>query len=930
MKKLLFLLLFASTALGQSIDSVLTTDTPNQGRRKWNANDYLFLDTITAIRNRTTNLVHGTGNATTWKYIPFWESADSISYYSLYYSVALDRLYLHGTLWQSPAFVLRNDNDSGYVQLSDDGNLYFYDKNAGIRSLSALVSGGSSSGEANVGANLAGAGIGVYKSKVDTTLNFKRLKAVASQGITITDGTDSVLFVADSTSWIGTDYETGLRLLRSAFDDSLNRNHSVTGKWTFSDSIRIVGSTSQNPKLFIINDNDTAYVQLNEDGMMYLYDDSVGAVSLASLVAAAGAGDITEVIAGTGLQGGGATGAVTLDLNPKATGGLKITSDSIEVDSTKFPATDYDVSLKLAKSNFGDSLNNPHTVTSQWFFSTTPPNLPITMTGTARLAGGMISATASDTVGLASALAAKMALSVFDDSLDAAQTINGAWLFGSTVQSTGVGKVIADSIKPGHAGAGDMMKADFDDSLNNVHYIDNFWTFKDSVRIVGSTNQGPLLFIINDNDTAYFKLSETGNLTLYDDNTGAKTLNELLSWSDTTGANRVMTATATASQIVDSSLTIETGTGNSVALISAGGDSIYRGGDAIVWDTDSSYIPYMSDSDTTGNLKVGYGLTLTGDSLFYSGTAGSADSLSHLYNDTTGRLQAGTNKVVVSNGDSGKYFPLYVPTMDTAKLATADSNEYMVSVSGGKIVIANVTKSDTTAIRNYSNSLYLKNADSTTLKNSLLKNADSTTIRNYSNSIYLKNADSTTLKNSLLKNADSTTIRNYSNSLYLKNADSTTLKNSLLKNADSTSIRNYSNRLYDRKSDTLELVVLGAGAGNASDTIAFSTTAKYGSFYHKGSDTLVITSMVAVMAGDAGDTLTIDVVWDDTLGGVVRTELNSSPFPVNSLTIGNEDTAFDNTKIPPGNHVWLESPGVVAGKKPQFLSVTLSGYRIRQ
>lgn len=108
---------------------------------------------------------------------------------------------------------------------------------------------------------------------------------------------------------------------------------------------------------------------------------------------------------------------------------------------------------------------------------------------------------------------------------------------------------------------------------------------------------------------------------------------------------------------------------------------------------------------------------------------------------------------------------------------------------------------DSTTERNYSNSLYLKNADSTTE-------------RTYSNSIYLKNADSTTLKNSLLKNADSTTERTYSNSLYLKNADSTTERtysNSLyLKNADSTTERTYSNSLYPAKTTTITI----AGTSN--------------------------------------------------------------------------------------------------------------------
>lgn len=65
--------------------------------------------------------------------------------------------------------------------------------------------------------------------------------------------------------------------------------------------------------------------------------------------------------AGDGLSGGGDLSANrTFTVNTKATGGLAITSDSLLVDSTKFPATDYDVSLKANSSltlTAGDGLS---------------------------------------------------------------------------------------------------------------------------------------------------------------------------------------------------------------------------------------------------------------------------------------------------------------------------------------------------------------------------------------------------------------------------------------------------------------------------------------------------------------------------------------------------------------------------------------------
>jgi len=125
------------------------------------------------------------------------------------------------------------------------------------------------------------------------------------------------------------------------------------------------------------------------------------------------------------------------------------------------------------------------------------------------------------------------------------------------------------------------------------------------------------------------------------------------------------------------------------------------------------------------------------------------------------------------------------------------------------------------------------------------------------------------------------------------------------------------------------IFVFGGGGGNAGDTTSFTKSTIYGAFFNEGKDTLAVTSLRVIMLGDATDTLSVDILWDVNLNDSTPTELNSDPFPVNSLTTGDEDTSFAAYKIPPDNWVWCKTPGVVSGRKPTYFIAQINGYRIK-
>lgn len=125
--------------------------------------------------------------------------------------------------------------------------------------------------------------------------------------------------------------------------------------------------------------------------------------------------------------------------------------------------------------------------------------------------------------------------------------------------------------------------------------------------------------------------------------------------------------------------------------------------------------------------------------------------------------------------------------------------------------------------------------------------------------------------------------------------------------------------------DTTALYTFGAGAGNAGDTAAISTTSIYGSVFLTGSDTIIVTKVCIVMQGTS-DTLTLNIEWNDSLN-VPGTKLTASAMPANNNFTGNTITSFSNNKIPPNNYIWCKSPAVIAGRKPTYLSVTIIGYK---
>lgn len=150
----------------------------------------------------------------------------------------------------------------------------------------------------------------------------------------------------------------------------------------------------------------------------------------------------------------------------------------------------------------------------------------------------------------------------------------------------------------------------------------------------------------------------------------------------------------------------------------------------------------------------------------------------------------------------------------------------------------------------------------------------------------------------------------------------------LWKNRNITSILDTAAMLanYQRMSP-FPIANFGGGSGAAADTTVFTNTAIYGSFYNSGGDTIIVTGYTAVCQGTS-PSITPTIYFNDSLNVTAgATKIVNSPAAVTSTTTGNTVTSLNNTKIPPGNFVWVVSETVTT--KPRYFSLTLIGYRKR-
>ena len=130
---------------------------------------------------------------------------------------------------------------------------------------------------------------------------------------------------------------------------------------------------------------------------------------------------------------------------------------------------------------------------------------------------------------------------------------------------------------------------------------------------------------------------------------------------------------------------------------------------------------------------------------------------------------------------------------------------------------------------------------------------------------------------------------------------------------------------YQRTS-SFAVVTFGGGSAVAGDTASFSTSSIYGSFYNDGVDTIILTGYRAIVQGTSAS-ITPTIYYNDTLSTGFATKVVNSPSAVTSTTTGNSVTSLDNTKIAPGNWVWVQTGTVTT--KPTYFSLTLFGYRKR-
>jgi len=92
---------------------------------------------------------------------------------------------------------------------------------------------------------------------------------------------------------------------------------------------------------------------------------------------------------------------------------------------------------------------------------------------------------------------------------------------------------------------------------------------------------------------------------------------------------------------------------------------------------------------------------------------------------------------------------------------------------------------------------------------------------------------------------------------------------------------------------------------------------------------LVVVSLWGILDSALVDaSVTVQISWADTLNAVIPTNLNSSAFTIDNESVGNTDTSFANTKIPPNAIVKGTIDTVTVGAKPKYLQFQIDVYKI--
>jgi hypothetical protein len=140
----------------------------------------------------------------------------------------------------------------------------------------------------------------------------------------------------------------------------------------------------------------------------------------------------------------------------------------------------------------------------------------------------------------------------------------------------------------------------------------------------------------------------------------------------------------------------------------------------------------------------------------------------------------------------------------------------------------------------------------------------------------------------------------------------------------------------NRLVDTTHLITFERGSGLRGSQSMFLLNASLGSFYNGGSDTLVITEARGVVVQDSGTVTTgVQVYYDANHFDGTPTSIFSATADITSTTSGNVIVTGAGTphlevqKIPPSNWIWGRVVTKSNGNMPAYLSLTLSGFKIR-